>query len=468
MEPAPKKQGRPKLFLIKEMVQERGSSQHCSGSSNSGGFVGGNKSFNKVITIFMKIRMFRGDISGNNIAHEEHENVEPHIGGTSDTGDLSGSNIAREEHENSEAHVGGTSDAGDSNSILDMGKQDQTCGFCEAQVWVAEFTGRYVGTGPKGYSICYGKGKVQLPFLRETPSELGELLTSGSRFSRMFFPKSRVYNNIFAFYSFGGKIDDSVNKGKGPYVFRVSGETYHNFGSLVALDSCAPKFVQIYMYDGQETIDHRVNFVGTKDVLDPTIIATLQEMLNRENFLVGVFNQAQQRFDGVDEILVRLRLLERRTTDGRFENIPTQNDHELNLAYTGDPMDAIINEVYGDLQQMHGGVEYLRDRALLTPLNEFVESVNNSVLHRFPGDFRVYKSCDSICKASSGSAADEVLYPPKYLNSLKFSGVPNHEIHLKVGAPIMLLHNLNPKKGLCNGTRVAEFYFVGVCGRGGI
>ncbi|KAK1398557.1 hypothetical protein POM88_008420 [Heracleum sosnowskyi] len=653
MEPAQKKRGRPKLFLTKEMVQERktakrlccnsrrngGSRQHCSGSSNSGGFVGGNKSFNKVITVFMKIRMFRGDLSGNNIAHEEHENVESHIGGTSDTGDLSGSSIAGEEHENAEAHVGGTSDTGDSNSILDMGKQDQTCGFCEAQVWAAEFTGRYVGTGPKGYSICCGKGKVQLPFLRETPSELGELLTSGSRLSRMFFPKSRVYNNIFAFCSFGGKIDDSVNKGKGPYVFRVSGETYHNFGSLVAPDSCAPKFAQIYMYDGQQAIDHRVNFVGTKDVLDPTIIATLQEMLNRENFLVGVFKQAQQRFDGVDEIPVRLRLLERRTTDGRFENIPTHNDYEfagltvdndfanyrdivaedkklglkhisdlhpcfmsmqypllfpygeddammndftknnvlgcvlavvytiefqkrglphahivlwlanddklvtpeqidevicaelpdelgepvgykavsqfmmhgpcgaanpkcpcmykgrcsrlfpkafcddttmdadgyalyrrrntkttvecnnilldnrhvvpyhrvndrkiefrdwvlglgdgteptylfgedvepswikipdeLNLAYTGDPMDAIVNEVYGDLQHMHGSVEYLRDRAILTPLNEFVESVNNSVLHRLTGDFRAYKSCDSICKASSGSAADE-------------------------------------------------------------
>lgn len=53
--------------------------------------------------------------------------------------------------------------------------------------------------------------------------------------------------------------------------------------------------------------------------------------------------------------------------------------------------------------------------------------------------------------------ADEVLYPPKYLNSLKFSGMPNHEINVKVGAPIMLLRNLNAKnakKGLCNGTRL--------------
>lgn len=46
----------------------------------------------------------------------------------------------------------------------------------------------------------------------------------------------------------------------------------------------------------------------------------------------------------------------------------------------------------------------------------------------------------------------EVLYPNEYLNSLKFSGLPNHELELKTGTPIMLLRNINPKKGLCNGT----------------
>lgn len=127
---------------------------------------------------------------------------------------------------------------------------------------------------------------------------------------------------------------------------------------------------------------------------------------------------------------------------------------QLKLNYSGDPMDAMVTEVYADLHERHGDIEYLRDRAILTPLNEFVESVNNHVLQRLPGDFKTYKSCDSICKASSNSGGDEVLYPPEYLNSLKFSGVPNHEIQVKIGAPIMLLRNLNPKKGLCNGTRL--------------
>lgn len=57
-----------------------------------------------------------------------------------------------------------------------------------------------------------------------------------------FFNKIRVYNNMFAFCSFGGTIDDSVNKGKGPYVFHVTRQTYHNFGSLVPPDGCTHKF----------------------------------------------------------------------------------------------------------------------------------------------------------------------------------------------------------------------------------
>lgn len=71
-----------------------------------------------------------------------------------------------------------------------------------------------------------------------------------------------------------------------------------------------------------------------------------------------------------------------------------------------------------------------------------------------PGESKIYKSCDTICKGSSTSDNAEVLYPSEYLNSLKFSGLPNHELELKVGTPIMLLRNLNPKRGLCNGTRL--------------
>ncbi|KAL8106856.1 hypothetical protein AgCh_023594 [Apium graveolens] len=77
---------------------------------------------------------------------------------------------------------------------------------------------------------------------------------------------------------------------------------------------------------------------------------------------------------------------------------------------------------------------------------------------KIPNELRLNYNGDPmdamVAEASSNGVGDEVLYPPEYLNSLKFSGVPKHEIQVKIGAPIMLLRNLNPKKGLCNGTQL--------------
>ena len=49
---------------------------------------------------------------------------------------------------------------------------------------------------------------------------------------------------------------------------------------------------------------------------------------------------------------------------------------------------------------------------------------------------------------------DKTRYPPEYLNSLSVAGVPEHCLVLKVGMPIILLRNLNPAEGLCNGVRL--------------
>lgn len=45
-------------------------------------------------------------------------------------------------------------------------------------------------------------------------------------------------------------------------------------------------------------------------------------------------------------------------------------------------------------------------------------------------------------------------FPPEYLRSLQASGLPLGELHVKVGSPVILLRNLDPSSGLCNGTRL--------------
>ena len=49
---------------------------------------------------------------------------------------------------------------------------------------------------------------------------------------------------------------------------------------------------------------------------------------------------------------------------------------------------------------------------------------------------------------------DALRFTPEYLNSLSPSGFPAHTLNLKPGMPLMLLRNLNPHLGLCNGTKL--------------
>ncbi|XP_074356462.1 uncharacterized protein LOC141696181 [Apium graveolens] len=243
----------------------------------------------------------------NNVSEASHTDAAwPLIPPTSSTQDEEPAEGGKGNKDPNSASGGGTNQV-ESKKILNIGRQEEICGFCTAHIWAAEFTGRHVGTGPKGYSICCGKGKVQLPLLRETPPELNYLIGANETRSSVYFSKSRVYNNIFAFCSFGGNVDHSVNNGKGPYDFRVCGRTYHSLSSLT------PKFAQLYMYDGQEAVDSPVKLYRK----------------GRGSGCHYCLNVAHERFTGAQPEQIHLRLFERRTSDGRFQNVPTANDYEF-------------------------------------------------------------------------------------------------------------------------------------------
>ena len=46
------------------------------------------------------------------------------------------------------------------------------------------------------------------------------------------------------------------------------------------------------------------------------------------------------------------------------------------------------------------------------------------------------------------------MYPIEFINSLEINNFPSHNIKLKQNCIIILLRNLNPIDGLCNGTRL--------------
>ena len=72
--------------------------------------------------------------------------------------------------------------------------------------------------------------------------------------------------------------------------------------------------------------------------------------------------------------------------------------------------------------------------------------INVKMISRFQGDEVVYHSFDS--------AVDDPhnYYPSEFLNTLTPNGLPPHVLKLKIGCPIILLRNIDPASGLCNGT----------------
>jgi hypothetical protein len=89
----------------------------------------------------------------------------------------------------------------------------------------------------------------------------------------------------------------------------------------------------------------------------------------------------------------------------------------------------------------------MEGRAILAPTNKQVDQLNNLIADSFPGQPFVLTSSDELINPD-----DFQRYNYEYLNSLSPSGLPNHRLFIKPGMPLMLMRNLNPKMGLCNGT----------------
>ena len=116
------------------------------------------------------------------------------------------------------------------------------------------------------------------------------------------------------------------------------------------------------------------------------------------------------------------------------------------------------NTVDGLLAHTYPGIElpqedeYFRSRCILCPRNRECHEINDIMLDMFPGDAVDLWSVDSAINRETQLPSQD-MYPSELLNLLRPSGYPLAHIHLKVGVLIIILHNLQPREGLCNGTR---------------
>lgn len=120
---------------------------------------------------------------------------------------------------------------------------------------------------------------------------------------------------------------------------------------------------------------------------------------------------------------------------------------ELGIVIENSNLQSLIDFVFPGL----GDANDFQERAILTVRNEDAQAINATILDRLAGNFHHFYSVDSIDNNDLDDSIHE-RFPIEFLNAQQPSGVPPHELKLQVGMPVMLLRNLDPSHGLCNGT----------------
>ncbi|XP_019413906.1 PREDICTED: uncharacterized protein LOC109325794 [Lupinus angustifolius] len=123
--------------------------------------------------------------------------------------------------------------------------------------------------------------------------------------------------------------------------------------------------------------------------------------------------------------------------------------HDMTITWEGeDSIQQLIHEIFPNLGSHGWDASYMSERAILTPTNENVHKLNDIIINHFLGEDHNLLSFDEV----EGDTNN--LYQQEYLNSITPGGLPPHVLKVKKGAPLMLLRNIDPKGGLCNGTRL--------------
>lgn len=213
-----------------------------------------------------------------------------------------------------------------------MGRCDQICHHCKARFWYDE---RVIASSRRRpeYHRCCSSGKVKLESQDGYPEYIKELFTN-----RHFMENIRAYNQMFAMTSLGAEIDNSINMGRGPYVFKISGQIYHRIGSLCPEQNARPQFLQLYIYDTENEVANRLeSFQRSGHGLRPDIVERLIEILDEHNELVQLFRTARNKMAEANIPEFKVRLF----------GVIGSKQHELP---TGDSICAIVFEGGPDVE----------------------------------------------------------------------------------------------------------------------
>nr|GEV52344.1 helitron helicase-like domain-containing protein [Tanacetum cinerariifolium] len=186
-----------------------------------------------------------------------------------------------------------------------LGDCNQRCRHCGAMFWYEEHLKGHSSRGRVEYQLFCGGGRIFMEPEPDPPESIKQLLGD-----KHFMENMRAYNHMFAMTSFGAKIDKSINTGRGPYVFKVSGQVYHWIGSLCPSPGDLPRFLQLYIYDTENEVENRMRHFGGLDssTLDREVVQGLLQFLDAHNELVQLFRTARDKCSEIDVPEFKIRL----------------------------------------------------------------------------------------------------------------------------------------------------------------
>lgn len=167
---------------------------------------------------------------------------------------------------------------------------------------------------------------------------------------------------------------------------------------------------------------------------------------------------------------VNMRLEQSTIEERRFANWLLDVGHGTNIDSNGTiPFDiemrvpdseTLIRCIYPNIDRVLPPASFFLDRIILAARNSDVDDLNNAILTMFPGRQSTFYSADSI-ETEPGIFSDSHDIPIEFLHSIRASGLPPGELRIKLGCPLILLRNIAPALGLCNGTRVILLHATG-------
>ena len=176
-----------------------------------------------------------------------------------------------------------------------IGKMDRQCPYCRLTP---------EGDNPALYfpnekisSLCCSNGDAILLPLQSVP-ELEKLITSEET-RKDYLDNLREMNSSLAMMSFGVTLE--MPPSRGPWVFRIHGQTYHRIGPLLPPDNKAPSYASLYIIDPREALKERLKRQENQNI-NSKLLEKLQNYLAKHNPYVRSFRhmyeilQTEERF----------------------------------------------------------------------------------------------------------------------------------------------------------------------------